>query len=66
MLNSFPELLKEVRKRVAMMAKKGRDGGVSASNAAELAEAGAEILVAGSAVFKADNPAGVIAAMRGE
>lgn len=42
------------------------DGGVSASNAAELAEAGAEILVAGSAVFKADNPAGVIAAMRGE
>lgn len=31
MLNSFPELLKEVRKRVAMMAKKGRDGGVLAS-----------------------------------
>lgn len=41
------------------------DGGVSASNAAALAEAGAEILVAGSAVFKADDPAAVIAAMRG-
>lgn len=41
------------------------DGGVSASNAAALAEAGAEILVAGSAVFKADDPATVIAAMRG-
>ena len=41
------------------------DGGVSASNAAALAEAGAEIFVAGSAVFKAENPAEVIAAMRG-
>ena len=41
------------------------DGGVSASNAAALAKAGAEIFVAGSAVFKAENPAEVIAAMRG-
>ena len=40
------------------------DGGVSASNAAALVEAGATILVAGSAVFKADDPAAVIAAMR--
>ena len=42
------------------------DGGVSASNASALVEAGAEILVAGSAVFKAGDPAAVIAAMRGE
>ena len=41
------------------------DGGVSAANAAALVEAGAEILVAGSAVFKAENPATVIAQMRG-
>jgi len=41
------------------------DGGVSASNAGALVEAGAEILVAGSAVFKAEDPAAVIAAMRG-
>ena len=41
------------------------DGGVSASNAAQLVEAGAEILVAGSAVFRAEEPAAVIAAMRG-
>ena len=41
------------------------DGGVSASNAKDLTEAGAEILVAGSAVFKAEDPAAVIAAMRG-
>lgn len=40
------------------------DGGVSASNAKALAEAGFNILVAGSAVFKAEDPAAVIAAMR--
>ena len=41
------------------------DGGVSASNAADLVAAGAEILVAGSAVFKAESPGEVIEAMRG-
>lgn len=41
------------------------DGGVSALNAAKLVENGADILVAGSAVFKAEDPAEVIAAMRG-
>jgi ribulose-phosphate 3-epimerase len=40
------------------------DGGVSAANAAALVEAGAEILVAGSAVFKAEDPESVIRAMR--
>lgn len=40
------------------------DGGVSASNSAALIQAGAEILVAGSAVFKAEEPAVVISAMR--
>jgi len=32
------------------------DGGVNVENASRLAEAGANILVAGSAVFKSDNP----------
>ena len=41
------------------------DGGVSAANAAALVNAGAEILVAGSAVFKANDPAAVISQMRG-
>ena len=40
------------------------DGGVSAANSKALAEAGAEILVAGSAVFKADDPAVVIQQMK--
>lgn len=40
------------------------DGGVCPANAALLIEAGAEILVAGSAVFKSDNPAEVINSLR--
>ena len=42
------------------------DGGVSVQNADALAEAGVNILVAGSAVFKAVDPASVIAGMRGQ
>lgn len=41
------------------------DGGVSPGNAKALAEAGADILVAGSAVFRAEDPATVINAIRG-
>ena len=40
------------------------DGGVSAANARILADAGATILVAGSSVFKAEDPALAIAEMR--
>jgi Pentose-5-phosphate-3-epimerase len=41
------------------------DGGVSPQNASQLAKAGVDILVAGSAVFKAEDPAAVVAALRG-
>ncbi len=41
------------------------DGGVSPANAKALIDAGAEILVAGSAVFKSDDPAAVISSIRG-
>ena len=41
------------------------DGGVSSANAAALAEAGAEILVAGSAVFKSADRAAEVALIRG-
>lgn len=40
------------------------DGGVDAGNAAALREAGADILVAGSSVFKAQDPAAAIEALR--
>ena len=41
------------------------DGGVSPANAEALVKAGADILVAGSSVFKAPDPAAAIAALRG-
>lgn len=40
------------------------DGGVSPSNSRALVDAGADILVAGSAVFRSDDPASVIAALK--
>jgi ribulose-phosphate 3-epimerase len=40
------------------------DGGVEPGNAAALAEAGAEILVAGTAVYGAEDPAGAIGRLR--
>ena len=41
------------------------DGGVSPKNAGRLAKAGVDILVAGSAVFKSEDPAAAVAALRG-
>lgn len=41
------------------------DGGVNLKNAPLLAQAGAEILVAGSSVFGAENPAAAIRGLRG-
>lgn len=40
------------------------DGGVTASNAKQLKEAGADVLVAGSFVFKSDNPSSTIAELK--
>lgn len=41
------------------------DGGVCPDNAGKLIEAGAEILVAGSAVFKSEDPSATVAQLRG-
>lgn len=57
--------LKAEIERMGLDVKIEVDGGVSPANARALVEAGAEILVAGSAVFKAEDPSTVIAAMRG-
>ena len=40
------------------------DGGVTASNAKQLKEAGADVLVAGSFVFSSDNPTSTIAELK--
>ncbi|WP_321897961.1 ribulose-phosphate 3-epimerase [Paraburkholderia heleia] len=64
--------LRLVRERVdAAMQRTGRrllvevDGGVKASNIAQIAEAGADVFVAGSAVFGASDYAQAIGALRG-
>ncbi len=41
------------------------DGGVAPSNSERLADAGADILVAGSTIFKADDPIEIIKIMKG-
>ena len=42
------------------------DGGISLSNIREVADAGATIFVAGSAIFHASEPAGIIQRMKAE
>ncbi len=42
------------------------DGGVNAETAKLCIQAGADVLVAGSAVYGADDPAAAIKALRGE
>lgn len=62
----IPESIDKIKTLKAEMDRRGVvkdievDGGVSASNARILAEAGATILVAGSSVFKAESPAKAI------
>lgn len=56
--------LKAEIERMGLDVKIEVDGGVSPANAQALIEAGAEILVAGSAVFKAEDPSQIIAQMR--
>ena len=66
----MPETLTKVQQAVAYLAEKGLhyrievDGGVNADTAAMVAKAGAEILVAGSAVFGKADYAAAIAAIR--
>jgi ribulose-phosphate 3-epimerase len=66
----IPESLDKIRFIKEEITKRGLntlievDGGVSADNAATLFAAGADVLVAGSAVFGADSPTEAIRAMK--
>ena len=67
----IPEVLEKVKKARAYAAQTGRadmdieiDGGVTVDNAAQIRAAGANVLVAGSAVFKAEDMAAAISAIR--
>ena len=65
------QALEKIRSLAVEIARRGLDlpievdGGVNANNAAACREAGAQLLVAGSAVFSAEDPALAIAALRG-
>ena len=67
----IPESLDRIRAVRAELDRLGRrdipveiDGGVGLSNAADIVRAGVEILVAGSAVFKSENPQQTIETLR--
>ena len=67
----IPETLNKIRALKAEIETRGLhtlieiDGGVNPDTAKQCIEAGADVLVAGSAVFKADDPAEMIRALRG-
>ena len=68
----IPEALNKLREARALIDASGLpirleiDGGVTVDNIAEIAAAGADTFVAGSAIFGADNRDEAIAAMRQE
>jgi len=66
----IPNTLTKIRELRAMINEQSLkvkieiDGGVTLQNAASILAAGADVLVAGSTVFKADNPIATIAALK--
>lgn len=67
----IPSALEQLRKARAHAVRTGRgdmdievDGGVTEGNAAQIREAGANVIVAGSTVFKSDDMARTIAALK--
>lgn len=68
----IPRVLDKVQRLDALRSERGVpffiqvDGGVGMKNAADLTRAGADSLVAGNAVFKAENPALAVSGLLGE
>ena len=58
------EKLKSMISKAGLETKIEIDGGVTSSNAKQLVDAGADVLVAGSFVFKAENPTKIIADLK--
>jgi len=61
------EKIKQVRRMIDelnLSVKIEIDGGVTLDNAKEIVEAGADVLVAGNTVFKADDPVGMISSLK--
>ncbi len=68
----MPSALDKLREAREMIDKSGYDidlevdGGVNLNNVASIIEAGANVIVAGSAVFRAPDPSAVVKALKGE
>lgn len=66
----IPEVLAKVEKLRETVEKRGLatdieiDGGITPGNAGSAAEAGANVFVAGTAIFRADDPIGVVEELR--
>ena len=58
------EKLKSMISKAGLETKIEIDGGVTSANAKQLVDAGADVLVAGSFVFKAENPTKIIADLK--
>ncbi|TAM76935.1 ribulose-phosphate 3-epimerase [bacterium] len=62
----IPRAMEKVRQAEALVERRGRaieievDGGIGAENAAEIAEAGASVLVMGSSIFGGGDPAAAV------
>jgi ribulose-phosphate 3-epimerase len=67
----IPQVMDKVRRLKALVDARGLDvdiqvdGGIHAGNAAEVVAAGANVLVAGNAVFKAKDYGAAISTLRG-
>lgn len=67
----IPDVLDKVKQAKAMIDKCGRhidieiDGGINADNVRDAIDAGVNVIVAGSAVFNAENPSEMVAKLRG-
>lgn len=67
----MPEALTKLKEARRMIEESGLDidlevdGGVNAKNIASIIDAGANVIVAGSAVFKSDDPAGAVSMLKG-
>lgn len=66
----IPYVLKKARQLKSMITERGlrvdieMDGGIYAHNVKEVIDAGVNVIVAGNAVFSADDPAGMIARLK--
>ncbi len=66
----IPQTLEKIKQLRRMIDEKNLsvkieiDGGVTLDNAKEIVDAGADVLVAGNTVFKADDPVGMISSLK--